>query len=59
MLPDNYLLELDVGLPCYFQHMEGMCFLLGSFPEFSVDRIFAVTRWLIPCGAGKMYAPAC
>ncbi len=41
VLPDNYLLELDVGLPCYFQRMEGML-LIESFPEFSVDRIFAV-----------------
>lgn len=41
VLPDNYLLELDVGLPCYFQRMEGM-FLIESFPRVSVDRIFAV-----------------
>jgi len=24
VLPDNYLLELDIGLPCYFQRMKGM-----------------------------------
>ena len=41
VLPDNYLLALDVGLPCYFQRMDGTL-LIESFPEFSVDRIFAV-----------------
>jgi len=41
VLADNYLLEIDVGLPCYFQRMEGMLFI-ESFPEFFVDHIFAV-----------------
>ena len=41
VLPDGYLLTLDVGLPCYFQRMDGTL-LIEKFPELSVERIFAV-----------------
>ncbi len=41
VLPDNYSLGLDVGLPCYFQRMDGTL-PVESFPELSVDHIFAV-----------------
>ena len=39
--PGDSRTELRVGLPCYFQRMDGQV-MVESFPEFSVDKVFAV-----------------
>lgn len=44
--PDAPNIELNVGVPCYFQRKDGDLFV-ESFPNFSIDRIFAVIGTLI------------